>query len=38
MYIRETLRIIDALDLTREQRDQVYYGNLERITGKTFVK
>ena len=33
MYIRETLRIIDALDLTKEQRDQVYYGNLERITG-----
>ena len=38
MYIRETLRIIDALDLTKEQRDQVYYRNLERITGKTFVK
>ena len=37
MYIRETLRIIDALDLTKEQRDQVYYKNLERITGKTFV-
>jgi uncharacterized protein len=38
MYIRETLRIIDALELTKEQRDQVYFGNLERITGKTFVK
>jgi aminocarboxymuconate-semialdehyde decarboxylase len=38
MYIRETLRIIDALDITKEQRDQVYYKNLERITGKTFVK
>jgi aminocarboxymuconate-semialdehyde decarboxylase len=38
MYIRETLRIIDALNLTKEQRDQVYYKNLERITGKTFVK
>ncbi len=38
MYIRETLRIIDALDLTKEQRDQVYYKNLERITGKRFVK
>jgi len=37
MYIRETLRIIDALDLTKEQRDQVYYRNLERITGKRFV-
>jgi aminocarboxymuconate-semialdehyde decarboxylase len=38
MYIRETIRIIDALDLTKEQRDQVYYRNLERITGKRFVK
>src|SRR3954453_3021435 len=37
MYIRETLRILDALDLTKEQRNQVYYGNLERITGKKFV-
>ena len=38
MYIRETLRILDALDLTKQQRDAVYYGNLERITGKKFVK
>jgi len=38
MYIRETIRLIDKLDLTKEQRDQVYYKNLERITGKTFVK
>ena len=38
MYIRETIRIIDALDLTKAQREQVYYRNLERITGKVFVK
>ncbi len=38
MYIRETLRLVNKLDLTKEQRDQVYYKNLERITGKTFVK
>ena len=38
MYIRETIRILDALDLTKEQRNAVYYGNLERITGKKFVK
>jgi len=36
MYIRETLRIIDQLKITEEQRDQVYYKNLERITGKKF--
>ena len=38
MYIRETLRILDKLDLTAEQRAQVYQGNLERITGKRFGK
>jgi predicted TIM-barrel fold metal-dependent hydrolase len=38
MYIRETLRLIDKMDWTREERAQVYYKNLERITGKTFVK
>jgi aminocarboxymuconate-semialdehyde decarboxylase len=36
MYIRETLRILDKLDLTKEQRAAVYQGNLERITGKKF--
>ena len=38
MYIRETLRLIDKMDWTKEERAQVYYRNLERITGKTFVK
>ena len=37
-YIRETLRIVDALDLTKEQRDKVYCRNLEAITGKAFAK
>jgi aminocarboxymuconate-semialdehyde decarboxylase len=36
MYIRETLRILDKLDLTKDQRAAVYRGNLERITGKKF--
>ena len=27
LYIRETIRIIDALDITKEQRDQIYRGN-----------
>jgi predicted TIM-barrel fold metal-dependent hydrolase len=37
-YIRETLKILDSLDLSKEARDKIYYKNLERITGKTFVK
>jgi predicted TIM-barrel fold metal-dependent hydrolase len=37
-YIRETLKIVDSLDLSKADRDKVYYKNLERITGKTFVK
>jgi uncharacterized protein len=37
-YTRETLKIVDALDLSKEDRDKVYYKNLERITGKTFVR
>jgi predicted TIM-barrel fold metal-dependent hydrolase len=38
MYIRETLKLIEKMEWTKEQRDQVYYKNLERITGKIFVK
>ena len=38
MYIRETIRIIDTARIAKDQRDQVYYKNLERITGKKFVK
>jgi uncharacterized protein len=37
-YIRETLKILDGLDLSKEAREKIYYKNLERITGKTFVK
>jgi predicted TIM-barrel fold metal-dependent hydrolase len=37
-YIRETLKILDSLDLAKEAREKIYYKNLERITGKTFVK
>jgi predicted TIM-barrel fold metal-dependent hydrolase len=37
-YTRETLKIVDSLDLSKDDRDKVYYKNLERITGKTFVR
>ena len=37
-YIRETIKILDSLDISKEDREKIYYKNLERITGKTFVK
>lgn len=36
MYIREMIRIIDALDITEEARELIYEGNLHRITGHRF--
>lgn len=38
MYIRETLRILDEYGMPKGDLEKVYYKNLERITGKTFVK
>jgi aminocarboxymuconate-semialdehyde decarboxylase len=38
MYIRETLRILDEYGMPDGDLEKVYYKNLERITGKTFVK
>jgi predicted TIM-barrel fold metal-dependent hydrolase len=31
MYIRETIRVIDALDITDAARDQVYQHNILRL-------
>jgi aminocarboxymuconate-semialdehyde decarboxylase len=36
-YIRETIKIIDSLDLSREDRDKIYFRNLEKLTGHRFV-
>jgi len=33
MYTRETLRILDELNLSKADREKVDHGNLERITG-----
>lgn len=38
MYTRETLRILDELNLSKADREKVDHGNLERITGVTFPK
>jgi len=37
-YIRETLRILESLNLAKDVKEKIYYKNLEGITGKTFVK
>jgi predicted TIM-barrel fold metal-dependent hydrolase len=31
LYIRETIRVIDNLDLTSEDRDRIYWKNAERL-------
>lgn len=32
-YIRETIRNVDALDVTEGERERIYRGNIERLTG-----
>jgi len=36
-YIRETIKIIDGLDISKADRDKIYFRNIEKLTGKTFV-
>jgi aminocarboxymuconate-semialdehyde decarboxylase len=38
MYTRETLRIIEERNMSKADKDMVWYGNLERITGAKLVK
>lgn len=35
MYIRETIRIIDNLDISEDQRSSIYHGNAEKLFGMT---
>jgi uncharacterized protein len=37
-YIRETIKIVDGLDISTADREKIYYKNLEALVGKTFVK
>jgi uncharacterized protein len=37
MYPRETLRILDSLDLSQADRDRIYFQNLEAVTGRKLV-
>ena len=36
MYTRETLRILDGIDMPKADREKIWHGNLERITGMKF--
>ena len=38
MYIRETLNILDTLEMSQEARDKIYFKNLEALVGKKLVK
>ena len=36
MYIRETLRILDGIDMPKANKEKICHGNLEAITGVKF--
>jgi len=36
MYIRETIRLLDQLGLSKDRREQIDRGNLERLVGTKF--
>jgi uncharacterized protein len=38
MYIRETLTILDTLDMPKRDREMIYRGNLEKLVGKKLAK
>ena len=38
MYTRETLRILEGIDMPKADKEKIWHGNLERITGVTFPK
>ena len=37
-YIRDTMAILDSLDLSKEQQHMIYFKNLEKLTGTKLVK
>jgi aminocarboxymuconate-semialdehyde decarboxylase len=38
MYARETLRILEGIDMPKADKEKIWHGNLERITGTKLVK
>jgi hypothetical protein len=37
IYPRETLRILESLDLSPADRDRIFFRNLEAVTGRKLV-
>jgi aminocarboxymuconate-semialdehyde decarboxylase len=37
MYPRVTLQILESLNLSKADQDKIFFGNLERITGRKLV-
>ena len=37
-YIRETLRILESIEMPTDKREKIYFRNLETITGTKLVK
>lgn len=37
-YIRETLRILDSLNLPKDTRDRIFFKNIEELVGRKLVK
>ena len=37
-YSRDTLRILEGIDMPKPEKDNIWHGNLERITGVKLVK
>jgi uncharacterized protein len=35
-YIRETLQILEGLDLSQDDKEKIYFRNLEKLTGHLF--
>jgi len=38
MHPRETLRIVERLDLSKADRDKIFFKNFEALTGRRLVK
>jgi predicted TIM-barrel fold metal-dependent hydrolase len=36
MYIRETIKVIDGLDISQSDREKIYFRNAERLFNRTF--
>ena len=36
LYIRETIKVIDGLDISAADRHKIYQGNAERLFNRTF--